>query len=161
MMLALRIILGLALLGSLVFAGARVYRGLPAANSEAAEIARGTPQDLTIVFRAGITTGQTRVNLYPIDIAAAERDFANRGRSGKSFEDFLANRLETVTAVNVPIDGNGRGVTRVGEGNWWMHAVSALNTGESIEWRVPLTIAQRPQTIELSAENAYMRSKKF
>ena len=43
MMLALRIILGLALLGSLIFAGARIYRGLPEANSDAAEIARGAP----------------------------------------------------------------------------------------------------------------------
>jgi hypothetical protein len=160
-MLALRIILGLALLGSLVFAGARIYRGLPEANSGPAEIVRGTPQDLTIVFRAGVSVAQTRVNLYPIDMAATERDYANRGRPGKSLEDFLAARLKGVPAVNVQIDGDGRGVARIGEGSWWMHAVTASNTGESVEWRVPLTIAQRPQTIELSSENAYERSKKF
>jgi hypothetical protein len=160
-MLALRIILGLALLGSLMFAGTRIYRALPASSPGSVETTRGAPQDLTKVFRAAISTAQTRVNLYPIDIAAAERDYATRGRPGKSLDDFLANRLKAVTAINVEIDGNGRGVARVGEGNWWMHAVSALNTGESMEWRMPLTIAQRPQTIELSSENAYERSKKF
>ena len=31
----------------------------------------------------------------------------------------------------------------------------------AIEWRLPLTISQNAQTIELSAENAYERTKKF
>ena len=117
-MLALRIILALALLGSLFFAGARIYHGLPAGDSGAPEIARGAPQDLTIIFHSGISAAKTRVNLYPIDIAAAERDYANRGRSGRSLEDFLAARLKGVIPVNVQIDGTGRGVARVGEGNW-------------------------------------------
>jgi len=161
MLLALRIVLGLTLLASLVFAGARIYRALPPANEGTTQVAGGVQQDLTIIFHPAISTAQTRVNLYPIDFAAAERDYARRAQSGKSLEDFLATRLKAVTAVKVQIDANGRGVARVGEGNWWMHAVSALNTGESMEWRVPLTIGQRPQTIELSTENAYERSKKF
>ena len=160
-MLALRIVLGLTLLASLLFAGARIYRALPPTNEDSTQVTAGMQQDVTIIFRPAISTAQTRVNLYPIDFAAAERDYANRARSGKSLEDFLATRLKAVTAVNVQIDVNGRGVARVGEGNWWMHAVSALHTGESMEWRVPLTIGQRPQTVELSIENAYEKSKKF
>jgi hypothetical protein len=42
-----------------------------------------------------------------------------------------------------------------------MHAVTALANGESTEWRMPLIISQRPQTIELTPENAYERTRKF
>ena len=82
-------------------------------------------------------------------------------RPGKSLEDFLARRLQNVEPIKVRIDASGQAVARVSEGNWWMHATSALTNGESMEWRVPLTISRNPQTIELSSDNAYERTKKF
>lgn len=161
-MRALQIILGIALLASLVLAGARVYRRLPATSAEMNQtMPAGAQRDLTIVFQAAVSFSEARVRLYPIDFSAAERDYLSMRRSGKSLEDFLAMRLKNVAAVNVSIDSSGRGVARVTEGNWWMHAVSARADGESMEWRLPLTIGQRPQTVELSLENAYERSKKF
>lgn len=162
MMRALHIVLGLALLASLLFAGARIYRRLPATGAEFNQtLANGPQRELTVVFNAAVSTSEARVRLYPIDFPAAERDYLSTRRSGKSLEDFLAIRLKNVTPVNVEIDNSGRGVARVTEGNWWMHAVTARANGESIEWRMPLTIGQRPQTVELSVENAYERSKKF
>jgi len=161
-MRALQIILGIALLASLVFVGARIYRRLPASSAGFNQtLPGGTPRDLTIVFNAAVSLSEVRVRLYPIDFAAAERDYLTTRRSGKTLEDFLATRLKNVTPVNVAIDSSGRGVARVTEGSWWMHAFSARANGESMEWRVPLTIGQRPQTVELSLENAYERSKKF
>jgi hypothetical protein len=162
MMRALQIVLGLALLGSLAWAGSRIYRRLPASGVEFSQARASGPQrELTVVFNSAISLSEARVSLYPIDFPATERDYLTTRRSGKSLEDFLAVRLKNVTPVNVEIDKAGRGVARVTEGNWWMHAVSARANGESMEWRVPLTIGQRSQTVELSLENAYERSKKF
>jgi len=161
-MRVLQIILGVALLGSLVLAGARIYRRLPATSAELNQtVAGGAQRDLTIVFNSGVSLSEARVRLYPIDFHATERDYLNYRRSDRSLEDFLAMRLKNVTAINVEIDSSGHGVARLNEGNWWMYAVSARANGESMEWRMPLTIGPRPQTIELSLENAYERSKKF
>jgi hypothetical protein len=161
-MRVLQIILGVALLASLGLAGARIYSRLPATTAELNQtVPGGAQRDLTIVFNSAVSLSEARVRLYAIDFPAAERDYLNYRRSGKSLEDFLAMRLKNVAAVNVEIDSSGHGVARVTEGNWWMHAITARANGESMEWRVPLTIGQRPQTIELSLENAYERSKKF
>jgi len=159
---AIQSILAIALLSTLVWAGWRVYRTLPPAYGAASETLRsGAQQDLTIIFRAAVAAGDTRVNLYPIDFSATEREFLMNARPGKTLEDFLARRLQNVEPVNVSIDASGQAVARVSEGNWWMHATSALTNGESMEWRVPLTISRNPQTIELSSDNAYERTKKF
>ena len=157
-----QVILALALPGTLVWAGGRIYRGLPPAYGAPGETLRsGVQQDLTIIFRTAVSAGETRVNLYPIDFSATEREYLMNARPGKTLEDFLARRLQNVQPVNVSVDASGHAVARVGEGNWWMHATSALANGESMEWRVPLTISRNPQTIELSSDNAYERTKKF
>jgi len=158
----IQIILGIALLGTLAGAGSRIYRMLPPAYGAPGETPRsGAPQDLTIVFRAAVSAGDTRISLYPIDFSATEREFLMNARPGKTLEDFLARRLQNVEPVNVSVDANGHAIARVSEGSWWLHATSALSNGESMEWRVPLTISQNPQTIELSSDNAYERTKKF
>jgi hypothetical protein len=154
----LQIALALTLLGSLVWAGARIYRRLPATDSAEVTLS-GAPQDLTIVLRVQ-SSGETRIKLYPIDVATIERDFA-RTRPRKPFDDFLAQRLKDLTPVTASADANGRAVAHITEGQWWMHAVTAFPEGEWLEWRQQLNVAQKPQTIELSSANAYERSKKF
>jgi len=155
-------LLALTLLASLVLAGARIYHRLPAANGGADDPApSGAQQDLTIIFRAAISAPDTKIKLYPIDFSATERDYVMSARAGRSLDDLLGQRLKHVTPVTVSVDGSGHAVARVTEGSWWMHAVSALPNGESMEWRMPLTISQRPQTIELTSENAYERTMKF
>jgi hypothetical protein len=154
----LQIILALMLLGSLVWAGARIYRRLPPAAGPGVTIS-GQPQDLTIVLRVQ-GSGETRIKLYPIDVATIERDFA-RMRPRKPFDDFLAQRLKDLTPVTTSADASGRAVAHISEGQWWMHAVTAFPEGEWLEWRQQLNVSQKPQTIELSSANAYERSKKF
>lgn len=161
-MRTLQIILALTLLASLVGAGVRIYHRLPAgAGGANGNEGNGVQQDVTIIFRPAISVADTRINLYPIDFSAAERDYVMSAHAGKSLEDLLGQRLKHVTPVTVAVDPNGHAVARVTEGNWWMHAVSAQANGESIEWRMSLTISQHPQTIELTAENAYERTRKF
>jgi len=157
-----QIILALTLLASLLLAGVRIYHRLPASGGAGDSAGNGgAQQDLTIILRTAISAADTKINLYPIDFSAAERDYVLSAHAGKSFEDLLGQRLKHVTPVIVSVDRNGRAVARVAEGNWWMHAVSALPNGESIEWRMSLTVSQHPQTIELTAENAYERTRKF
>jgi hypothetical protein len=156
----LRFVLALALLGSLAWAGARIYRRLP--DTDAGAMApSGAQQDVTIVLRVS-GSSETRIKLYPIDVARVERDYA-RGttKPRKSFDDFLAQRLKDLTPVTASADASGRAVARITEGQWWMHAVTAFPEGEWLEWRQQLNISQKPQTIELSSANAYERSKKF
>jgi hypothetical protein len=154
----LQIVLALMLLGSLVWAGARIYRRLPAAAGGVAT-ASGEPRDLTIMLRVQ-GSEETRIKLYPIDVDVIERDFA-RIHPRKPFDDFLAQRLKDLTPVTASTDANGRAVAHITEGQWWMHAVAAFPEGEWLEWRQQLNVSQKQQTIELSSANAYERSKKF
>src|SRR6185503_18009375 len=97
-MRALQIFLGVALLASLVLAGAQVYRRLPATSAETNQtVPSGAPRDVTVVFQTAVSFSEARVRLYPIDYAAAERDYLSNRRSSKSLEDFLAMRLKNVT----------------------------------------------------------------
>ena len=157
----LEVVLAIALLGSLFFAGWRIYRTLPpdgAARTVFDESAANS--ELTIVLRDG-PTGPTKVELYPIDFAAVQREFAMNTHPGKSLEDLLAQRLKNLVPIEPKMDRNGRAVAKLSEGNWWMRATSASTSGEAIEWRMPVLISQRAHTIELSIDNAYERSKKF
>jgi hypothetical protein len=155
----MRIVLAVTLLGSLGWAGARIYRRLPVTDSGGIAVS-GTPQDLTIVLRVP-GSNETRIKLYPIDVATVERDYARGTRPRKTFDDFLAQRLKELTPVTANADASGRAVARISEGHWWMHAIMAFPEGEWLEWRQQVNVSQKPQTIELSSANAYERSKKF
>jgi hypothetical protein len=63
--------------------------------------------------------------------------------------------------VRPQLDSNGRAVAKLSEGNWWIRATAALAGGERIEWRLPIKVMGRGQTIELTSENAYERTKTF
>ena len=158
----LKIVVALALLGGLFFAGWRVYRSQPAVGPRQVQVNEAAANsELTIVWRDGLTDGETRVELYPIDFAAVDRDFRANNRPGKTLDDYLGQRLKSLTPVSVRVNSNGRAVTRLSEGNWWMRAISTTSSGEALEWRVPVLISQRTHTIELSKDNAYERAKKF
>ena len=161
----IRIFLGAALVGSLFGAGWNVYRRLPEDGSWVRPEAYDTKADseMTIILRSNsaATPVNTRIELYPIDFAAAQRDFSAAVRPGKTFDDFLAQRMKGLVPVRAQLDENGLAVTKLSEGNWWIRATATLTSGEKIEWRLPVKVFGRRQTIELTAENAYERTKKF
>jgi hypothetical protein len=164
----IKIFLGAALVVSLVGAGWNVYRRLPADGAWArteVPVANSTNANsvVTIVLRSesAATQANTRIELYPIDFAATQRDFSAVLRPGKSFDDFLTQRIKGLVPVRAQADDNGRAVARLSEGNWWIRATAALTNGEKIEWRLPIIVSGRAQTIELTAENAYERTKTF
>lgn len=157
----LQIILGLALLGGLFLAGWRIYQRLPVDGSNPAQFDNATGRsELHIVLR-DVSSGDTRIELYPIEYAAVQRDFRLNGRPGRSLEDYLALQLQHLPTVRVQVDQSGRAVARLSAGHWWMRATTALANGELMEWRMPLMISQPVHTIELSGDNAYERTRKF
>ncbi len=161
----LRVALVLALVG----AGWLVYRRLPHDDTPAAGLvgSRQTNDTLLRIIlppRAGgdaaeAATPVTSVQLYSIDVAAAQREFFDERRPGMRFEDFIVRRMGARQPITTQLDPQGQTIVYVPPGRWWIHATQ---TGtEEITWRLPVNVAGREQTVELTNANAYMRTKKF
>ena len=158
----IKAVLAIALLASLIFAGWRVYRALPAAVEHSPTSAsKGATSELTINLRETASDGQTNVELYPIDYRATQKEFVLQGRPGRSFDEYLAQRLQKLSPVRLKIGRDGRGLANLSEGQWWLRATSASADDEMMEWRLPITILKSGNSVELSPDNAYARTKKF
>jgi hypothetical protein len=163
-----KIVLGAALIGAPLCAGWKVYSRLPVDGSDPQT---ATPEtyntnansDMTIVLRgdSAATPFNTRLELYPIDFAAAQKDYSAFTRPGRTFDDFLGQRMKGLVPVRAQFDDNGRAVAKLSEGNWWIRATAILSGGEKVEWRLPVKVFGHGQTVELTAENVYERSKTF
>ena len=159
-----RILLALALIGGLVYAGSKIYRRLPADSwNQTTAIDRSGGPTLRVVVKNRVANATLRspVELYHFDLAAARREFQASPRLARQFDDFLARRMRDLTPVKAEVRGDGLAVAMLSAGDWWLHASASLASGERIEWRLPLVVADRDQAIELSSENAYERTKEF
>jgi hypothetical protein len=162
-LLVVRILLALALLGGLFYAGYRIYERLPANSSSITSDYNAPLTGTRVVVRNTIrnATLHSPVELYHFDLPAARREFDESPRLAKQFDDFLARRMHDVSPVKAEVTNDGVASTLLSRGDWWLRAVAQLDTGEEIEWRLPLTVSARDQAIELSYENSYERTKKF
>ena len=158
----LKVILGVALVMALFLAGLSVYRRLPDDRSVLSKANSET--EVTIVkYDAPDLNGKgndLKIEAYQIDFAAVRRDFLNEPRAAKGFEDYLARRLQGKTLVRAQLDKNGRATIKLVQGNWWIHATFA-DGDESLEWRLPIRVVGDKQTVELTRESAYERTRKF
>jgi hypothetical protein len=150
---------GLILL--LVGAGWLIYRRLPAGATDVR--ADQEAATLQIVIRqppenAGPAL-DVAVSLYPVDIIAVRHEFFTEPRAGKRFEDFLKERMRGRSPINARLDKQGHGAVLLAPGSWWLHAT--LSGDEQLEWRLPVTVVNSRQTVELTPQNAYTRSKTF
>jgi hypothetical protein len=98
-------------------------------------------------------------DLYPVDIVAVRHEFFTEPRAGKRFDDFLKDRMRGRKPVTGRLDRQGRGTVVLPPGNWWLHA--KLSGDQELEWRLPVSVSGPNQTVELSPQNAYSRSKSF
>lgn len=170
----LRVALVLALAG----AGWLVYRRLPADDAPhslgAAGQTRETLLRIVLVARSGSrvqssatddataaagAAAATPIQLYSIDVAAAQREFLDERRPGQRFEDFIVRRMGARQPIRTQLDQNGQAVVYVPPGRWWIHATQ--EGAQEVTWRLPVNVAGREQTIELTQANAYMRTKRF
>jgi hypothetical protein len=162
----LKVILALGLVGALFFAGWRIYGRLPESDSivPRAGATDARPQTrLRIALGNGLSAASLNspVELYPFDLTAAQREYQASPQLGKTFDAFLARRMRGVTPVQAPTDPGGHAVASLGAGNWWLRATASLASGETLEWRLPMSVSGREQTVELTIENAYEKTKKF
>jgi hypothetical protein len=157
------VIVGLqaALVFVLLGAGWLIYRQVPVNTANASSSQRTAT--LQIVIRQPLETVvsdlDVPVSLYPVDIVAVRHEFFTEPRAGKRFEDFLKERMRGRSPVNLRLDKEGQGAVMIAPGSWWLHAT--LSGDEQLEWRLPVTIVSARQTIELTSQNAYTRSKTF
>ncbi len=164
-------VLRAALVVALVGAGWLVYRRLPlddaAHGSGSTRQTRDTLLRIVVLPRRAGSDGQnfdaanasTTVQLYSIDVAAAQREFLDERRPGQRFEDFIVRRMGARQPVRTQLDESGQTIVYVPPGRWWVHAT--LEGAQEITWRLPVNVAGREQTVELNAANAYMRTKRF
>lgn len=164
MLLAFRVLLAIALIGALVFAGWRIYRRLPAESPNQTVFAEGrSRQSLRLVVRNKIAGATLRspLEFFHFNLAAARREYEASPRLARQFDDFLMRRMHDVTPVKADVRDDGYVVAQLWSGDWWLRAKATLSTGEEIEWRLPVALNDRDQSVDLSFENAYERTKKF
>jgi hypothetical protein len=149
-----------ALILALFFAGWLVYTKLPHSEAGRANTA-STETTLQIVLQA-YPPGSTLdipVELSPVDIVAVRNEYFTERRAGKSFDDFKKERMNGRAPIAARLDKQGQTTVVVTQGNWWIHAV--LPGEENLEWRLPIDVVGRKQTVALTPQNAYTRTKSF
>jgi hypothetical protein len=155
------VILRTALPVALLLAGWNIYRKLP--ESPPGNEARSANEtSLQIILRQPsnyVGPLDVAVDLYPVDVSAAQQEFLSRPHAGTTFEDFLKARMNGKKAVKSRLNKQGQATVNLGAGEWWV--VAKLTGDNEIEWRLPITVIGRTQSVELTAENAYGRSKVF
>lgn len=157
----LTVLLRAGLLVALVVPGWQIYRNLPHELSAQPE-ATAAETALQIILRPPGNTSDAldiSVELFPFDIVAARHEYFTERRAGKSYPDFMNERMKGRTTVTTKLDKQGQTSIVVPAGDWWLHA--QLVGEENLEWRLPLNVAGRKQTVELTVQNVYTRSKSF
>jgi hypothetical protein len=157
--------LRVALLLALGAAVWNIYQGLPvdeSADDQSGERSKN-PTTLLIALRPMPDDREAPldipVELYPVDLAAVRREYQSEPRAGMRFDDFLAQRMNGRVPIKARLDPAGQATVMVPPGKWWIHAMLAGTL--NVEWRLPVNIAGRKQTAELTPENAYARTKSF
>ena len=150
------------LLLALVVPGWLIFKTLPREPSSDSRAAAAAETTLQIVLRPPANNSDAldiSVELYPFDIVAARHEYFTERRAGKSYPDFMNERMKGRTTVLAKLDKQGQGSVAVSPGAWWLHA--QLSGDENLEWRLPLKIEGTQQTVELTVQNVYTRSKSF
>jgi hypothetical protein len=150
------------LLIALFVSGWLVYSRPPHKNATNSQPSN-TQTTLEIVLRPPADNGpealDISVELYPFDIVAARHEYFTERRAGKRFDDFLNERMKGRAPVAARLDKQGQASVVVNTGSWWLHA--QLPGEEDLEWRLPLNVAGSKQTVELTPQNIYTRTKSF
>ena len=155
----MRAALVLALVGAVWSIHRRAPEGGPAAFA-------GAQQPAETMLRISIRqteetppTAHVPLQLYSVDVAAAQREFFDERRAGMRFEDFLARRMGGQRPITTQLDEQGQATVAVPPGRWWIHLT--LSGQYELTWRLPVNVAGRERAVELTPENVYTRTKSF
>jgi hypothetical protein len=155
------LILRAGLVCLLIGAGWLIFKRFPAATTATDAVSDSTTVQIQIRPEADTQSSglDVVVDLYPVDIVAVRHEYFMEPRAGKRLEDFLKERMRGRSPVSARLDKQGRGWVVLPPGNWWLHA--KVSGDEDLEWRLPVSVVGPKQTIELTPQNAYTRSKSF
>ncbi len=159
---AIVIILRLALLSALVSAGTSVYRRLPeddAFNRTAQAKETILHVRLRRMPREMATTSKLPVQLFPVDVESAQREYESEPRPGMRFEQFVARRMGDLKPIAGELNEQGETVLAVPPGRWWVHAT--IDGAEELTWRLPVNVSGHEKTVELNLDNIYTRARSF
>ncbi len=159
----IKVILAIGLVGGLFLAGWNVYRRLPDDSTSNTRAGKKAEPGIEATITLGVEPAplDSRVEVYPLDFAALQRDYFASPLAQKRFDDFLGRRLKGLEPVRAKFDGNRRAAVKLTLGNWWVRATAEMPNGESLEWRLPMNVSGQGQTVELTNENVYEKTKKF
>jgi hypothetical protein len=159
------IALRLALAAVLVWAVWTVYHSLPAARtstgvSPAGRFARRT--SLHIALRDDPSSApralDVPVRLFPVDVAAVQREYFSEPHPGTRFEEFLADKMDR-PALTGKFDNDGNATLDVTTGTWWIYATLEGETG--LEWQLRVDVSGDKQSVELNPQNLLTRTKSY
>ena len=158
----LAIILRAALVIALVGAGWLVYKKLP--NDGAGNAATGFGQTtVEIVLRPSpemeAAALDVPIEISPVDLVSVKQEYQAEPHTGKRFEEFRNERMRGRSLITTRLNKQGQASLVIPPGDWWVHAI--LSGDEDLEWRLHITITGYKQTIELTPQHAYTRSKSF
>jgi len=151
--------MGLILL--LAGAGWMIYRRLPASGSDVSSDQRTTTLQIVIQQppESAGSSLDVAVSLFQIDIIAIKHEYFTEPKPGKRYEDFLKERMRGRPPIITRLDKQGHGTVMLAPGSWLLHAT--LSGEEQLEWQLPVTVGGDRQTVELTPQNVYTRSKTF
>jgi hypothetical protein len=148
---------------ALVVAGWSIYRHLPDDVVITKTAAQEAETALHISLRGSATGDElpsnVKVELFPIDVIAARNEFFSERRPGMRLEEFLSERMGNRAPVEGRFDRNGEATLMVKPGPWWVHAT--LPGELNIEWRLRINVSGSRQSVELTPDNAYTRTRSF
>ena len=155
------LVLQVGLILLLAGAGWMIYRRLPASDSDVPSDQRTTTLQIVIQQAPGSASSSldVAVRLYPVDIVAVQHEFFTEPKPGKRYEDFLKERMRGRSPITTRLDKQGQGAVMLAPGSWWLHAT--LSGDPQLEWRLPVRVGGTRQTVELTPQNVYTRSKTF
>ena len=158
----LTLFLRAALVVALFASGWLIYSKLPHENSPSLKVHNGETT-LQIVLRLSMSSGNDALDIpvefYPFDIVAARHEYFTERRAGKGYDEFMNERMKGRAKVATKLDKQGQGVVALSGGSWWLHA--QLEGEENLEWRLRLDVAGPRQTVELTSQNIYTRTRSF
>ena len=164
---ALALLVRAALLVALAGGGWIVYQRLPASDSlGSTNAARQTVVQIILRRSPDIEAAalDIPIELSPVDVLAVKHEFFVEPRAGQRFDEFLQERMlqermKGRSTIKTKLDAEGHASIMMAPGNWWVNAV--LPADADLEWRLPVTVSGDKQTVELTLQNAYTRSKSF
>ncbi|HEX8187532.1 MAG TPA: hypothetical protein VF586_04220 [Pyrinomonadaceae bacterium] len=157
---------GVGLVAALGDAVLSVYRRLPEDERTSSRLAR--PAQRTTLLRVRlrregvgfpVSTKKVPVQLFPINMSAARNEYDSEPRHGQRFEEFATRLMGGRQKIDAELDEGGEAAIPVPPGRWWIHA--ELDGERELAWRLPVEIAGREKTVELTKDNAYLRAKRF